>query len=69
MKWKGTYTPEEELEAAAVLAALLRLHPGAKVRRVNTQPPQRVIYVTTKRRPSPGPSSEKKPWRAVAGAV
>ena len=33
MKWKCTYQPEEGAEAAADLAALLRRHPGAKVRK------------------------------------
>lgn len=48
MKWKCTYSPEEQEEAAADLAVLLRRHPGAKVRRDKSKAPQRVVYLTTK---------------------
>ena len=46
MKWKCTYIPEEQEEAAADLAALLRNHPGARVRRNDRRTPYRHIYVT-----------------------
>lgn len=45
MKLKITYTPEEELEAAAVLAALQRLHPGARTRRDKSRAPLLAVYV------------------------
>lgn len=46
MKWKCTYSPEEEGEAVADLAALLQLHPGAKVRRDKSKAPMLCVYVT-----------------------
>ena len=46
MKWKCTYAPEERDQAAAGLAALLRLHPGAKVRRDKSKGPRLAVYVT-----------------------
>lgn len=52
MKWKCTYQPGEKEEAAADLAALLRRHPGAKVRKSDRHPPFMHIYVTV---PSSGP--------------
>lgn len=48
MKLKLTYAPEEQETAAGVLAALLRLLPGAKVRRDKSQAPKLCVYVTTK---------------------
>lgn len=49
MKVKLTYQPEEEREAAAVLAALLQLHPGARTRRDKSQAPKLCVYVTTRK--------------------
>ena len=48
MKLKLTYQPEEQETAAGVLAALLRLLPGAKVRRDKSQAPKLCVYVTIK---------------------
>lgn len=48
MKWKCTYSPEEQEGAAADLAILLQRHPGAKVRRDKSQAPKQAIYVTIK---------------------
>ena len=48
MKWTCTYQPEEREEAAADLAALLRRHPGAKVRKSAGYPPKMRVYLTTK---------------------
>ena len=50
MKVKVTYASEEEREAAAVLAALLRLHPGAKMRRDMSQSPLLAVYMTMVKR-------------------
>lgn len=50
MKLKLTYQPEEQEAAAGVLAALLRLLPGAKVRRDKSQAPKLCVYVTIKER-------------------
>lgn len=49
MKLKLTYAPEEQETAAGVLAALLRLLPGAKIRRDKSQAPKLCVYVTIKR--------------------
>ena len=49
VKLKLTYAPEEEQESAAVLAALLRLLPGAKIRRDKSKAPQMAVYVTTRK--------------------
>lgn len=57
MKIKFAYLPEEEQEAAADLAALLRHHPGAKVHKSDTHPPFKHIYLTTKK---PGKPSETR---------
>lgn len=46
VKLKLTYQPEEQEQAAGVLAALLRLLPGAKVRRDKSQAPRLCVYVT-----------------------
>ena len=48
MKLKITYQPEEQEQAAGILAALLRLLPGAKVRRDKSRPPKLCVYVTSK---------------------
>jgi len=60
MRWKCTYSPPEEPEAAADLAALLRRHPGAKVRRDKSREPLRTVYLTT-RGPGSRCGSEEKP--------
>lgn len=60
MKWKCTYLSEEEGEAAADLAALLQLHPGAKVRRDKSKAPQMTVYVTV-RKPSTRCGSKEGP--------
>lgn len=49
MKWKCTYLPKEQEEVDADLAALLRNHPGAKVRRDKSKAPKRVVYLTAER--------------------
>lgn len=51
MKLKLLYIPEEEREAGAALAALLRLFPGAKVRRDKSKDPKLAVYVTIDRTP------------------
>lgn len=48
MKLKLTYQPEEQEQAAGVLAALLALLPGARVRRDNSKAQKLCVYVTTK---------------------
>lgn len=48
MKWKCTYTAAEEGRAAADLAALLRRHPGAAVRRDKSKAPRLCVYMTVK---------------------
>ncbi len=48
MKLKLTYQPEEQEGAAAVLAALSRLLPGAKVRRDKSKAPKLAVYLTVK---------------------
>lgn len=48
MKLKLTYIPEEREEAAAAVAALLRLFPGAKVRKDKSKGPKLCVYVTIK---------------------
>lgn len=52
MKWKCTYSPEEQEEAAADLAVLLLRHPGAKVRRDKSRRPGLAVYLTTNSRES-----------------
>ena len=48
MKITLAYIPAEEPEAAADLAALVNLHPTAKVHRSELHPPFKHIYVTTR---------------------
>ena len=48
MKVKITYLPEEEVAAAADLAALQLRHPDAKVHRSDRHPPYKHIYLTAK---------------------
>lgn len=48
MKWKCTFSPEEQEEAAADLAALRRHHSGAKVRRDKSKAPKLAVYLTVK---------------------
>lgn len=47
MKWKCTYSPDEQEGAAADLAVLLQRHPGAKVRRDKSKAPKLAVYLTT----------------------
>lgn len=47
MKISIAYLPEDEKEAAAVVAALRRLHPGVKVRKSERHPPFLHLYLTT----------------------
>ena len=49
MKFRLSFLPDEREDAAAVLAALLRLHPAAKVKESDAHPPYRHIYLTTPR--------------------
>ena len=53
MKWKCTFQPEEEDDATADLEELRRRHPGAKVRKSAAHPPQKCVYLTTKKDGSP----------------
>lgn len=53
MKHTIAYISEEEQEAAADLAALLQLHPDAKVRKSDAHPPFKHIYLTTKKPAKP----------------
>ena len=47
------HLPEEQEKAAGTLAALLYLHPGAKVRKSDHHPPFKHIYLTTKKPENP----------------
>lgn len=58
MKIKISYKPEEEKEAAASVAAFLRLHPGAIVRKSDRHEPFRHIYIATKMTAFPCKSRE-----------
>lgn len=49
MKIRIAYLPEEAQEAGAVLAALLRLFPAAKVRKTDDHPPYKHTYLTTRK--------------------
>ncbi len=53
MKIALAYLPEEKEGAAAALAALLQLYPGARVRESDTHPPYLHIYLTTKKGGNP----------------
>lgn len=47
MKIKISHKPEEQKEATATVAALLRLHPGATVRKSDRHAPFLHVYLTT----------------------
>lgn len=49
MKIKLSYLPEEERDAGAALAALLRLLPGARVRKTDGKGPYKHTYLTTRK--------------------
>lgn len=53
MKIKISYKPEEEQRAAAAVVALLRLHPGATVRKSDRHAPFHHIYIATQRAEKP----------------
>ena len=55
MKIKISHKPEEQKEAAATVAALLRLHPGATVRKSDRHAPFLHVYLTTSK---PEPKKE-----------
>ena len=55
VKIKIAHTPEEEKDAAASVAALLQILPGARIRRQDQHQPFQHIYITTaKPRKDPG---------------
>lgn len=60
MKIKISHKPEEQKEAAATVAALLRIHPGATVRKSDRHAPDYQIYLTT-RKYGPLVGTRKKP--------
>ena len=45
MKYKISFLPDEEAEAAADLAVLQQLHPSARVRQSSAHPPFKHIYL------------------------
>ncbi len=49
MKIRISYKPEEENEATASVVALLRIHPGAMVRKSDRHAPFTHIYLTTRK--------------------
>ena len=49
MKITVSYIPEEEGAASSVLAALLRLLPGVRVRKKEAHPPFKHLYLTTRK--------------------
>ena len=53
MKIKIAHKPEEQKEAAATVAALLRLHPGATVRKSDRHAPFLHVYLTTGKSENP----------------
>lgn len=53
MKISIAHLPEEQEEAAATLAVLLQLHPGAKVRKSDRHPPFKHIYLASKKPETP----------------
>ena len=59
MKLKLTYQPEEQEEAAGVLAALRGLLPGVRVHKNESKPPFIHVYLTTKKPGNPCNSKEK----------
>ena len=48
MKIKISHKPEEQKDAAATVEVLLRLHPGATVRKSDRHAPFSHIYIATK---------------------
>lgn len=58
MKIKISHKPEEQKEAAASVAALLRIHPGATVRKSDRHAPFLHIYMTTTKAEKPCGSKE-----------
>lgn len=57
MKVKISYKPEEEKKAAATVAALLQVLPGAKVRKSNRHAPFIHTYLT-----APKSEGESEPY-------
>lgn len=53
MKISIAHLPEEQEKAVRTLTALLKLHPGAKVRKSDRYPPFKHIYLTTKKPEKP----------------
>ncbi len=49
MKVTVAYVLEEELEAAAVAAAICSVNPGISVRKSERHPPFRHLYLTTRK--------------------
>lgn len=56
MKIKISYKPEEEKKAVAAVVAILRLHPGATVRKSDRHAPFHHIYIATKEHLTDTPS-------------
>ena len=57
MKYKITYLPSEEEEAAADLAVLQQLHPSARIRQSSAHPPFKHIYLQVPRPKEKTPES------------
>ena len=53
MKLKITYQPEEQEDAASVLAALLGLLPGVRVHKNTSKTPYIYVYLTTRKPGNP----------------
>lgn len=49
MKIRIAFAPEDRMEAAAAMAALLRLFPDARLKERDAHPPFKHLYMTTKR--------------------
>lgn len=49
MKIKVAFLPEEEKQAAATVAQLVKIHPGAKVHKKEAHPPFKHVYLTTRK--------------------